>query len=158
MGFGLAFAGASFVYGVVSGKEREKDTKAAQDEKRATQDAIRKEQAVRERKKQARTGSVLAAQSQAIQLAQGSGASSDTNISGALASVDADVARNLSAINFSLSSGAATGRAQQDIFNAARPATSQIVNQQLQPAIFSNIDKLDEFFKSSFGSDSGTGT
>ena len=156
MGFGLAFAGATFAYNVVSGRQREKKISSAQAEQRRIEEKIRQEQAVRERRKLLRTSTILRSQIEAKSLAQTETAGFGTNVLGTQADVAGSLGRGLSDISTSLAQGSALAAAQEGVFEAARPSTLDIFAQQAQPLIFSNIDRLDTFFESAFSSKTGT--
>ena len=146
-----AFAVASFIFGVTESKRQERKIVRAQDEQRDVETGIREEQAVRERRKQARLANIQQAQAESIQLSQ-SGQVAGGDSGGVGASISGNLGRNLDAINFSLASGSSISAARTGVANAGRPSTFGLVNQQVQPLLFSNIDKLDTFFESAFTS------
>ena len=154
-GFGAAFAIGSFAFNVLEGKKRRSDVIEAQDIQTETERAVRAEQAGRGRRKQIRQSNILQAQAEAIQFSQAGQVAGGTS-GGVSSAIQANLGRNLSSINFAQASGSALSRARSDVLNAGRPSTLGLVNQQLQPLLFSNIDKLDTFFESAFSSTSGT--
>lgn len=150
---GAAFAIGSFIYGVAENKKRERDIAGAQEAQAQTDSAIRGEQAGRERRGQVRKANILRAQSEAVQFSQ-SGQAGDSG--GVGSAISANLNRNFGAVNFALGSGAASSSARSNVLNAGRQSTFGIINQQAQPLIFGNIDKIDTAFESAFSSKSGT--
>jgi len=149
--FGTALAVTSFVSSIAGSRSSRKRQQAAQAEQRRVEERIRREQAVRERKRQVRTANILTAQAEAVKFASGSGRAGDTDIAGARAGVSSNLSRNILDINTSLSQGSALSAAQEGVANAGRGSTLDIFNQQLQPLIFGNIDKLNSLFSSDTG-------
>jgi len=146
-----AFAVASFVFGVTENKRRERKVETAQSQQRDIETGVREEQAVRERRKQSRLFNIQQAQAEAAQLSQ-SGEVAGGRSGGVGASISNNLGRNLSSINFALDTGSSLSAARSGVLNAGSPSTLGLVNTQLQPLLFGNIDKLDTFFESTFNS------
>ena len=147
----LGFAIASFAIGIIQNEKQSRKIEAAQSQQRDVEKGIRNEQAGRERRKQTRLANIQQAQAEALQLSQpGEGAGGRSG--GVGASISNNLGRNLSSINFALDTGSSLSAARSNVANAGRPSTASLINQQLQPLLFSNIDKLDTFFESAFTS------
>lgn len=145
---GAAIAIGSAVYGAVDANKRAGEQDEANAALSVAEKAARNEQAVRERRKQVRTAHTLGAQATAIQLASGSGVSSDTNVAGAQADISANLDSNLAAMNASIGAANSISTARTNVLNAGRPSNFSVLNQSLQPALFSNIDNINSLFSS----------
>lgn len=146
MGWGIALAIASTLYSIKESRDNQKEVKAAQERQEDVEKGVQEEQATRERRKQIRQSMLERSRVANLAGAQGrGGASGNTDIANAYAAVDANLGRNLGTINATLSGQNAISSARSNVFNAGRPSTFGLINQTLQPFIFSNIDAIDEF-------------
>jgi hypothetical protein len=143
---GTALAIGTTAYSIYDADRREDEMAGANAALTKAERAVRNEQAVRERKKQQRTANILSSQAQAIQLATGSGIGSDTNIAGVQADISANLDSNLAAMNASIGGANMISTARTNVANAGRPSLFSTINTTLQPAIFSNIDKMNNLF------------